>query len=56
MAEALVNTIKRDYVYTNDCETAEKVLKMLPYWFHDYNHYCTPFITWHDEPSGVQIN
>jgi putative transposase len=38
MAEALVNTIKRDYVYTNDCETAEKVLKMLPDWFHDYNN------------------
>jgi putative transposase len=25
-------------VYTNDCETAEKVLKMLPDWFHDYNN------------------
>lgn len=38
MAEAFVNTIKRDYVYTNDCETAEKVLKMLPEWFNDYNN------------------
>jgi len=38
MAEAFVNTIKRDYVYTNDCETAEKVLKMLPEWFNHYNN------------------
>jgi putative transposase len=37
MSEAFVNTIKRDYVYTNDCDTAESVIKMLPNWFKDYN-------------------
>lgn len=37
MSEAFVNTLKRDYVYTNDCDTAENVIKMLPGWFADYN-------------------
>lgn len=38
MAEALVKTIKRDYVYQADCFSAEIVLKLLPEWFADYNH------------------
>lgn len=38
MAEAFVGTIKRDYVYVSDCETADKVLAMLPTWIKDYNH------------------
>ena len=37
MAEALVKTIKRDYVYANDCVDPETVLKMLPDWIKDYN-------------------
>jgi putative transposase len=37
MAEAFVKTIKRDYVYTNDCSDPEAVLKMIPEWFKDYN-------------------
>jgi putative transposase len=37
MLEAFVNTIKRDYLYTNDCNTAENVMKMLNEWFADYN-------------------
>lgn len=37
MAEALVKTIKRDYVYLNDCVDPETVLKMIPGWFKDYN-------------------
>lgn len=37
MAEAFVKTIKRDYVYTNDCVDPEAVLQMLPEWFKDYN-------------------
>ena len=37
MAEALVKTIKRDYVYVNDCETADSTIKMLPAWIKDYN-------------------
>ena len=37
MAEAFVGTIKRDYVYTSDCYSAEDVLKMIPKWFEDYN-------------------
>lgn len=38
MAEALVHTIKRDYVYLADCESAKKVIKMLPEWIEDYNN------------------
>jgi putative transposase len=37
MAEALVKTIKRDYVYTNDCVSPEAVLRMFPEWMKDYN-------------------
>jgi putative transposase len=37
MAEALVKTIKRDYVYTSDCVDPETVLEMIPSWFSDYN-------------------
>jgi putative transposase len=37
MSEAFVNTIKRDYVYVNDCDKAENVMKMLRDWFMDYN-------------------
>jgi putative transposase len=37
MAEAFVNSLKRDYVYTSDCFDADTVLKMLPVWFKDYN-------------------
>lgn len=37
MAEAFVKTIKRDYVYVNDCFSAEAVLEMLPVWINDYN-------------------
>lgn len=37
MSEAFVNTLKRDYVYTNDCFDADTVLKMLPGWIEDYN-------------------
>ena len=38
MAEAFVRTIKRDYVYTSDCDCAGNVLKMLKEWIYDYNH------------------
>ena len=37
MSEAFVNTLKRDYVYVNDCVSADVVLKMIPNWFKDYN-------------------
>lgn len=37
MAEALVKTIKRDYVYVSDCENAAVVLSMINDWFEDYN-------------------
>lgn len=38
MAEAFVHTIKRDYVYLSDCDSAKSVMKMLPKWFDDYNN------------------
>ena len=38
MSEAFVNTLKRDYVYTNDCFDADTVLEMLPSWIEDYNN------------------
>jgi len=37
MAEALVKTIKRDYVYVNDCVDAKKVIRMMKKWITDYN-------------------
>jgi putative transposase len=37
MSEAFVGTLKRDYVYTNDCFDTDTVLKILPEWFKDYN-------------------
>lgn len=37
MSEAFVNTIKRDYVYVSDCDTAKNVMRMLGDWFADYN-------------------
>jgi putative transposase len=37
MAEALVGTIKRDYVYVNDCESADITVTMVQEWFKDYN-------------------
>lgn len=37
MAESFVKTIKRDYVYTSDCYSADSVLEMLPSWINDYN-------------------
>ena len=37
MAEAFVNTIKRDYVEGADLSDAQAVLRQLPGWFLDYN-------------------
>jgi putative transposase len=37
MAEAFVNTFKRDYVYVNELPSAVHVLAQLPAWFDDYN-------------------
>ena len=37
MAEALVKTFKRDYVFCNDRPDAETVIAQLPGWFEDYN-------------------
>lgn len=37
MAEAFVKTIKRDYVYVNDVQSAEQVMNDLPRYFEDYN-------------------
>lgn len=37
MSEALVKTIKRDYVYVSDCYSADAVLEIVDGWFADYN-------------------
>jgi Transposase and inactivated derivatives len=37
MAEALVKTLKRDYVWYGDLSNAECVMKQLPKWIEDYN-------------------
>ena len=49
MSEASVKTIKRDYVYVSDCESAEVVLSMIDGWFEDYNKVLLPFSSWHEE-------
>ena len=33
----MVHTIKRDYVYVQDCHSAEFVKSQIPQWFNDYN-------------------
>jgi putative transposase len=38
MAESLVKSFKRDYVYLADLWTAADVLRLLPAWVEDYNH------------------
>lgn len=38
MAEALVKTFKRDYVYVSRLESAESILRQLPTWFEDYSN------------------
>ena len=37
MSEACVKTVKRDYVYVNDCYSAEVTRKLLEGWIKDYN-------------------
>jgi len=37
MAEAMVTTLKRDYVYLADLSEAETVPRQLPLWIEDYN-------------------
>ena len=37
MAEAFVNTLKRDYVQGADLSDAETVMRLLPGWLEDYN-------------------
>ena len=37
MAEAMVKTLKRDYVYLADLPDAETALRQLPLWIEDYN-------------------
>lgn len=39
MAEAFVGRFKKDYVYVNDCETADSTIKMMEKWFEDYNNF-----------------
>ncbi len=36
MAEAFVNTFKRDYVAGGDLPTAARVLEQVPHWIDDY--------------------
>ena len=37
MAEAFVNTLKRDYVSVSPLPDAETALRLIPGWFEDYN-------------------
>ena len=37
LAEALVKTLKRDYVYVSDCFIGDVVLDLFPGWIKDYN-------------------
>lgn len=37
MAESLVKTFKRNYVYLNELHTAASVMQQLAGWFEDYN-------------------
>jgi transposase InsO family protein len=37
MAESLVKTLRRDYVYLGHLDDAETVMRLLPSWLEDYN-------------------
>lgn len=37
MAEAFVNTFKRDYVAGGDLSDVDTVIRQLPVWIEDYN-------------------
>jgi putative transposase len=39
IAEAFVGTFKRDYVYMNDCASADAVINAIPAWIEDYNEH-----------------
>lgn len=41
MAESLVKTFERDYVYVNDLPDAITVMGKLPEWMEDYNNWHT---------------
>ena len=59
MAEAFVNTIKRDYVGGGDLSDAETVIKQLPGWFEDYNrgpHSALGFLSPHDFRAQQCVN
>jgi len=38
MSEAFVATMKRDYIYTSDCNSAYRVMKSFKNWIEDYNN------------------
>ena len=38
MAESLVKTLKRDYVYVNDLPDAVSVMEKMSEWMEDYNN------------------
>jgi len=60
MAEAFVNTIKRDYVGGADLSDAETVIKQLPGWIQDYNrlapHSALGFLSPHDFRAQQCVN
>jgi putative transposase len=63
MAEAFVNTIKRDYVSGADLSDADTVIRQLPGWIDDYNRNAphsalgmlapTEYREWQRQTSGV---
>ena len=53
MAEAFVNTIKRDYVQGADLSDAQTVLRQLPGWIQDYNEYAPPLLPRFSFTKGV---
>ena len=38
MSEAFVATMKRDYIYTARCDSAQTVMKLFKNWIEDYNN------------------
>ncbi|MCY4513366.1 MAG: integrase core domain-containing protein [Bdellovibrionales bacterium] len=37
MSKAFVATLKRDYIYTSDCNSAQDIMKLFKNWIEDYN-------------------
>lgn len=56
MAEAFVNTLRRDYIASADLASAQVVLEQIPGWFADYNTTAPHSALGFKSPIGFQTD